>query len=174
MTAVRGYPLHRIAVQNCGATLYPDTGLEARLPDLTIPQAAAQLGVSVDTVKRRCRRGALRCRRTAEGRVLVDLAISPNGTAAPQPRGSAPHVQGNGVDTTSSTLARLEAITAERDWLRARLEAAESEREQLRILLGNAMQSVARALPAAPQDAPQPDDRSSDSPPRPWWAFWRG
>jgi hypothetical protein len=144
------------------------------LPDLTIPQAAAHLGVSVDTVKRRCKRGALRCRRTAEGRVLVEVGVGPNGTAAPQPRGGAPHVQGTSGHDEPKLQAQLDAVTAERDWLRARLEAAESEREQLRILLGNAMQSVARALPPAPQDAPQSVERSKDSPPRPWWAFWRG
>jgi hypothetical protein len=146
------------------------------LPELTIPQAAAHLGVSTDTVKRRCKRGALRCRRTAEGRVVVEIAASPNGTATPQPQGSAPQVQDESVDNVHTYRAQLDAVTAERDWLRARLEAAEVERHELRVLLGAAQQSMAAALPA-PQDAPQSDIRMSDSAepktPCPWWQFWR-
>jgi hypothetical protein len=157
--------------------LYPDTKIGVALPDLTIPQAAARLGVSVDTVKRRCKRGALRCRRTAEGRVLVELDGDPNVEDAAQPRGSAPQVQGDAFNNVKGILARLEAVTAERDWLRRRVESAEAERHELRVLLGAAQQSMAAALPA-PQDAPHPAVRTTDSAEpgthRPWWRFWRG
>src|SRR6266511_2268212 len=131
---------------------------------VSVAEAAALLGASVDTIKRRVRSGALQGSRDA-----------------PQP---APHLQGNEADL-AALHERVAAISAERDWLRERVERAESEREQLRILLSNAQQSLVRALQAAPQDAPHSpvagQQTAEGSPTRkepstpiqaPWWRRW--
>jgi excisionase family DNA binding protein len=124
---------------------------------VSVAEAAVLLGVSVDTIKRRVRSGALQSTRTAQGRVLVTLpeeAVAPQAPqepmSAPQ---DAPQTQGNDADA-AALLERVTTVTAERDWLRDRVERAESEREQLRILLSNAQQSLVRVLQAAPQTAP--------------------
>ena len=92
------------------------------------------LGVSVDTIKRRVRSGALQGSRTAQGRVLVNLPGDEPAPHAPQEPAAAPqdapHVQGTGAESIA-LLERLTTVTAERDWLRERVERAESEREQL-------------------------------------------
>ncbi len=159
---------------------------------VTVAEAAALLGVSVDTIKRRIRSGGLQGTRTARGRVLVAV---PGAEAAPQAVPAAPHEpvdapqaapHVHGSDAEHGALAeRVAAITAERDWLRERVERAESEREQLRILLSNAQQSLVRALHAAPQDAevppkpqPVPDPFPVPNPPTPnfqpsrWRRWW--
>ena len=159
---------------------------------VTVAEAAALLGVSVDTIKRRIRSGGLQGIRTARGRVLVAV---PDYEAAPQAVPAAPHdpvdapqgvgqVQGSDVEH-GALVERVAAITAERDWLRERVERAESEREQLRILLSNAQQSLVRALHAAPQGAevppepqPVPDPFPVPNPPTPnaepsrWRRWW--
>ena len=134
---------------------------------VSVAEAAVLLGVSVDTIKRRVRSGALQSTRTAQGRVLVTL---PEEAAAPQavqePSSApqdAPQVPGNDADV-AALLERVTTVTAERDWLRERVERAESEREQLRILLSNAQQSLVRALQAAPQTAPQTPVEASTAP----------
>jgi excisionase family DNA binding protein len=123
---------------------------------VSVAEAAVILGVSVDTVKRRVRSGALHSIRTAQGRVLVSLPEEePAPHAAQEPPSAsrdAGQVQGSDPDV-AALLERVAAMTAERDWLRERVERAESEREQLRILLSNAQQSLVRALQAAPRGA---------------------
>jgi excisionase family DNA binding protein len=138
---------------------------------VSVAEAAVLLGVSVDTIKRRVRSGALQSSRTVQGRVLVSL---PESEAAPHAQGTDPELGG--------LLERMTAVTAERDWLRERVERAESEREQLRILLSNAQQSLVRALQAAPQTAPQQPVEAPTAPeppapatdaPAPRWRRWR-
>jgi excisionase family DNA binding protein len=134
---------------------------------VTVAEAAALLGVSVDTVKRRIRSGALHSSRTAQGRVLVDV---PGEEAAPQAAESAPqtpHSASQDAPHVHRNDEVLAAITAERDWLRERVERAESEREQLRILLSNAQQSLVRALQAAPQPITEPPETKQDAQPAP-------
>lgn len=114
------------------------------MAERTIAQAAVQLGVSTDTIKRRVRRGVLPSKRGADGRILIVLPDEPLDDL----QGSAPHLHGGDVATLHE---RLAATAAERDWLRERVEKAEAEREQLRILLGNAQQQLARALQSASQ-----------------------
>jgi len=165
----------------------PDaTGPSAGLRWVAPAEAAVELGVSVDTVQRRVRCGALPRTRTAAGRVLVGLPGMPAAPHAPvdAPQ-AAPHVQGSDADH-GALIERVAALAAERDWLRERVERAESEREQLRILLSNAQQWHLRALHAAPHAAPHgaavpdlvPDPFPVPNPPSPnaepsrWRRWW--
>jgi excisionase family DNA binding protein len=43
------------------------------MPALLLPEAAAVLGVSVDTIRRRVRKGQLTATHDAEGRLLVEI-----------------------------------------------------------------------------------------------------
>src|SRR4051794_21974390 len=94
---------------------------------VSVAEAAVLLGVSVDTIKRRVRSGALQSPRTAPGRVLV---TTPEGEAASQERSSAPqdapHVRCSD-GAVAALQERVTAVTAERDWLRERVERAEAE-----------------------------------------------
>jgi hypothetical protein len=163
----------------CSRRLAIDMPTQVR--QVPIAEAATLLGVSVDTIKRRIRSGALQGNRDARGRLLVDV---PGMEPAPQPSANAPHAapQMQGNDAEVATLQeRVAAVTAERDWLRERVERAESEREQLRILLSNAQQSLVRALQAAPQQPQEPALDASGPPKQPamateaalWWRRWR-
>jgi hypothetical protein len=125
---------------------------------VTLPEAAQRLGVSVDTVKRRLRRGELR------------------GQHVPRPQGytwlvELPDSQMGGMaDCTASSTAALDSATIEVLNLREMLAMTQSQIatqkeellsknkqiEQLHILL----QQAQAALPA-PKDT------------RPWWQFWR-
>ena len=148
---------------------------------VSVAEAAVLLGVSVDTIKRRVRSGALQSSRTAHGRVLVRLPEDEAAPHASQEPASAPQ-DASQVHGTAPELAalqeRMATVVAERDWLRERVERAESEREQLRILLSNAQQSLVRALQAAPQTpvdaptAPESPDLTTESS-APWWRRWR-
>ena len=58
------------------------------MAQLTIPQAAASLGVSVDTVRRRIKAGLLRASRDDQGAYRVDVPDAPAPDAEPLPRPS--------------------------------------------------------------------------------------
>src|SRR3954454_12586556 len=51
------------------------------MPALLLPEAAAVLGVSVDTIRRRVRRGQLAATHDAEGRVLVEVPAARQASA---------------------------------------------------------------------------------------------
>jgi excisionase family DNA binding protein len=125
---------------------------------VALPEAAQRLGVSVDTVKRKLRRGELR------------------GQHVPRPQGytwliELPDSQMDSMaDCTESSMAELDSATIEVLNLREMLAMAQSQIanqkeelvsknkqiEQLHILL----QQAQAALPA-------PRDHRS------WWRFWR-
>jgi hypothetical protein len=123
--------------------------------ELTLPQAAAALGVSVDTVRRRVKAGTLPSRTGESGRLLVDLPS--NSTAGEPPAEQQTAVQP--PEPAQQELAHvrelLEEIRLDRDYLRERLQIADQEREQLRILLGNAQHLP--ALQSGSADAAQQD-----------------
>jgi hypothetical protein len=56
------------------------TWLESgRMVEVTLPQAAGMLGISMDTVRRRVRRGMLPARLDARGRYLIDIPVGSAG-----------------------------------------------------------------------------------------------
>lgn len=81
----------------------------------SIPEAAARLGVSVDTVRRRVRSGRLPATRDARGRYVVEL---PDGSPAPPPPAHAGDVD-----------ALLAEVRRQREVLEAQLAAQERHLE---------------------------------------------
>jgi hypothetical protein len=131
------------------------------LVELTIAEAGAALGLSVDTVRRRLRSGQLKSRTDPRGRVLVQLETPLPGVAAQTGLGA----RSAELEAEIGRLReQLEAALAERDWLRARVETAEQEREQLRTLLANAQQQLSQ-LVSAPADPSESAPRQG----RRWW-----
>lgn len=155
------------------------------MPELPIAEAAAQLRISRDTLRRRAQQGAIAGRRDARGRWWITLPD------AAQPAHDAQH---SAADAQQELLAE---VRSERDLLRAevarlngRLDDAQRERGELRILLSNAQQQLAAVLAQPAQlPAPEPASRTEDpaTPPVPvemadhipapvrraWWRFWR-
>lgn len=153
-----------------------------------IRTAATTLGVSVDTVRRRIRRGELETVRDARGWHLVVLPDAPYAARPTQPGadGDLPSADAVGahraaVDAELVQLrTKVEALTAERDWLRGVVEREQAAHGETRRLMGN-LQAQMLALPAAlmpathaerPASAPNDVD-VAQTPPRPWWRFWR-
>lgn len=79
---------------------------------LTIDEAAARLGVSVSTVRRRIRDGILTVEReeTAQGFRYYVILEEPATVSTP------------GTPTAQNVDAQLAQLTADRDWLRSRVE----------------------------------------------------
>lgn len=144
------------------------------MPTLPIPDAAAALGVSVDTVRRRIRSGALTAQRDGRGRYLVDVPTPAYADAYAAP--------GERLGTPTQATAAGDRDREEIAFLRAELERRGVELAEMRRLLGNAQQQLAGLLPApaesvttrtepaenAPLDT-QPTQRSR----RPRWRVWR-
>jgi len=127
--------------------------------ELSIAETAVRLGVSVDTIRRRIRRGELSARQDGRGHYVVVLEDGEAGTAPPLSSGT---VEGE-LGRVRLELAHAEELLIEvrrqRDQLEAQvtaqhdqLSAAEEERHELRILLGSAMQPSTPALAAPTQD----------------------
>ena len=140
---------------------------------LSVEDAARRLGISVSTVRRRIRDGMLTVEQeaTPQGfRYWVLFTGESSGTSA----AAAPE---------SATVAELEVVRAERDWLRARVEelTALLNREQEAVLRLTASQRLAIEPPPS-TPAPTHSDQARDRPPprrrsRWWrrlWAVLRG
>lgn len=171
------------------------------VPELTIPEAAAALGVSVDTIRRRIKAGELPARTDERGRYRVTVEDAPDWMMADAYRADA-----TGIDAGEAERLRLELeharelLDAERrhnETLRTQLEHAQhaqqrdaEERGELRRLLGNAQMQLAGLLPApreAAAGASESDDTAFDGAPagdaaarvqdgpqrRTWRRLWR-
>jgi len=122
------------------------------MAEVGIAAAAAALGVSGDTVRRRIKRGELVSRRTAGGRVLVTVPDDLVGTAGASaiPAATTPA----GVDPgplrmeLEHTRAMLGEVRRRAGALERQVERDAEEREQLRRLLANAQQQLGLLLPA--------------------------
>jgi hypothetical protein len=166
---------------------------------VTLAEAAASLGCSVDTVRRRVRTGALHAeqRQTGRGPVwYVELApwaglLSMNGSAAQQgalhAEQAAEHAQQRAEQPLENPAA-LELVRLIRDQQQQILELAGrvgflQSQVQQRDELIRALQApqgiaanVADSAQEGPQAAPPPEVVSQDvavpTPRRPWWRFW--
>jgi hypothetical protein len=132
------------------------------MPELGIPEYAAHLGVSADTVRRRIRAGEIPARRDARGRyvVLVPDEEADELQAAPMQRDDV-------VVVRRELLHAQELAEAERrrgDELAIALEAANKGQDELRVLLLRQSEQLARLLPAPreePQESPQEHHQAS-------------
>jgi excisionase family DNA binding protein len=158
-------------------------------PALTIAEAAAQLGVSADTVRRRIRRGEL----------AAVQVVTPNGPAWRVTLGTAPSASSTLGSSAPSALPTLDgapssaAMRVEAPLLAQLLADTQAElvrtaaaaamwQERCQTLSAQLAQSQ-RALPApdSPVDAPErpiangtaePTQEPASTQKRAWWRFW--
>jgi hypothetical protein len=147
----------------------------------SITDAAHQLGVSPDTVKRRIKRGELPTRKdqTQTGwRWLVYVAVVPAApadgalTASAAPAGVAPPAPAPppaDVRRLEQLVASQEATIAEQ---RVELEARRREVQELHLLLERA-QRLALPVPRDDVQPPASAESAGADQPCPWWERWR-
>jgi hypothetical protein len=118
------------------------------MPDLTIPEAAAALGVHLETMRRRIRRGELLARRNGSGRYVVSLPDEDT-----TPAYAAPVQADDSVRTQETT--DTTPLVAE---LRSRIEGLETDKRHLQEALERSQQGEAelRRLLAAEQQKQLP------------------
>jgi excisionase family DNA binding protein len=161
------------------------------MPEYSGVEAAAKLGVSIDTIKRMVKRGELRGFKDAGGRwrVHIDEAPTVEHRLHLVTGEEDDHTPSHDVRAPTELLelrARLEATEALVTELRAGVEAYRKqveadavERAELRRLLSTALQRP--QLPAAVEGeigegaggVPSKGRRMpADAQQRPWWRFW--
>lgn len=162
------------------------------MAEMTIPEAAAVLGVSVATIRRRVQQGDLPARQDARGRYLVTVDTAAAGS------GHSPQATATELAQLRLELKHTQELLAEvrrqRDELailldaqRAQMEAvyeaqarADEERAELRRLLGNAQMQLSALLPVPHHGEGGPEERaarlSADGQTqkrrRRWWWPW--
>ena len=115
------------------------------MPTISIAEAAARFNVSIDTIRRRVRSGALSAKRDARGQWWLEVPNAPPeprppsvgerlavGIAAPLQAGGDPDVVTLLRDQIADLRARLDASEAER---REEVARAASERERLLAMI---------------------------------------
>jgi len=161
---------------------------DAPMAELTVPEAAAALGVHHETIRRRIRRGELAARKDERGRVLVDVPRT-HADATHTPL----HTQAE-ADTIAGLLAALAesqaALRREQEnsaQLLERLKAAEGQVLGLLATQGRIappVETTYNTLPATAQHAATHAESHENRPARPqsgqqptarrvWWRFWR-
>lgn len=136
------------------------------MAEVGIAEAAATLGVSIDTIRRRIKRGEMPARRTEGGKWLVQL---------PEPE--ALQAEAEGSAAVISRVAHLEALLVERERqiadLRQRLETmqtdkagAETEKAHLRRLLENQQELTRMHLLPGPRPEPEQPAEAAEEPHR--------
>lgn len=133
------------------------------MPSLPLAEAAALLGVSVDTVRRRIRRGELEAAKDERGRYVVEVADTP-APSLDTPAGDLPEVA-----VLRERVARLEAELEAR---RREAEAAEVAQREMRALVSQAQSLQLRLMGGGSSDsldgkaATMP---TTSTPRRRWW-----
>jgi excisionase family DNA binding protein len=139
------------------------------MPEMTIRQAARALGTSVDTIRRRIRRGELSYRRDSRGWIMVDVPDAQGGASPMQPSARA------GGEPTADLVQRL---IEENRWLRDQLDRAAEERAEMRRLLAGAMHQLPapadQSEPATEMPRSGPETPVTPPKPAPWWQrLWK-
>jgi excisionase family DNA binding protein len=133
------------------------------VPSLPLAEAAAHLGVSVDTLRRRIRRGELEAAKDERGRYVVEVADTP----APS------------LDTPAGDLAevavlreRVARLEAELEARRREAEAAEVAQCEMRALVSQAQSLQLRLMGGGSSDSLDAGDGTMTPGPAPrrrWW-----
>ncbi len=148
------------------------TGADRRR--LTVPQAAEALGVTVDAVRGRIRRGKLEAEHDNAGTVYVWIDVSEADSRGPSPTGHEP---------SPDLAGRLQDLREEVAYLREQLQHAnERDRENRRIIAALTSRIPAieapleeRESPETVEEEPERAEPRSDVPgpqegaQRPWW-----
>ena len=144
------------------------------MPEVTLPEAAVELRVSTDTIRRRIKAGELTARADPRGRYLVEVPeLASEASEEPSGAASAPtQPQGDLKLELAHTRELLAEVRRQRDQLEQQvqaqwqhLERADQERSELRILLGDAQQ-LARMIPGSAQQ-PAAQEEGTEKAPRP-------
>ncbi|GEM_PF-665111 len=145
------------------------------MAELTITEAAAALGVSVDTVRRRIKSGEMEAHQDSRGKYLVAVEAS-NGTpvAVPGPGGLADVARLKlDLDHAFAMVDELrhqrETLEAELQGARQALQDAATDRSEMRKLLGIAQMQLSQALPALGAGEAKPSASAPRK--RRWWPF---
>src|ERR671926_1864014 len=122
---------------------------------LTVDQAAANLGISTDAVRKRARRGSLESEKDSDGTVYIFLD---DGTPRPDYGASS---QGRGASDSGPnglTLLRehLDFAQAQVEYLQNTLEARDRELAEMRRLLAGALERIPQRLHPPPDASPEP------------------
>lgn len=135
-----------------------DNTLDNSPDGVDIADAAARLGLSTETVRKRLQRGKLKGYKTADGswRVVLPGLDSPGQQPGQRQDGG----QDNSPDASAALVVALRDEVA---FLRSQLQARDEEIRRAHILLQTAQQQATALLPA-PGSAPRP----------PWWRRWFG
>jgi hypothetical protein len=155
------------------------------MAEMTMAEAAEALGVSLDTIRRRVRRGIYPVRRDERGRNLVDVHGHAGAVPVQTP------VQGDTGELLAAERRRSDEMAAQVETLRRQLEAANEGQRELRILLFRQSEQLSTAqqqlqallpAPAEPHEEHEAQGESSESqgqasgpPQRSWlWRLLRG
>lgn len=164
------------------------------MAEMTIAEAAAALGVSPGTLRRRARQGELPSRKDPRGRYLVEVDVAAAEHQSAHRNGAAAAVQAAELLRLRQELDRVLRDVSHRDDLlgeaRRRAERAEREADRLAQQLAAAtvreMQIMAQSdlyalggIDELIEEPPEPADELADLPepaelPRKrWWQIWR-
>jgi seryl-tRNA synthetase len=153
------------------------TGADRRR--LTVPQAAEALGVTVDAVRGRIRRGKLEAEHDDMGTVYVWVEASPEDRRRPS---------ATSQRLSDDQAGRIEDLREEVAYLREQLQQAnERDRENRRIIAALTSRIPAIEAPQEAQESPETArEEQKRSEPRPdtgeaqeavqrpwWWRIWR-
>lgn len=167
------------------------------MAEVTLEQAAVLLGISVDTARRRIRKGALVARTGDDGRLVVTVPdpepaqADASGTPADamQPQADASAQLSAEIGQLKAQVEGQAALLAEKDRriaaleetvtdLRGQVEHGQQSEAELRQLLAREqaahaetrvmLQSLMPQL-SAPKDEEDGDQQEER---RPWWKFW--
>lgn len=146
------------------------------MADLTISEAAAALGVSVDTIRRKIKRGELTAHQDSRGKYLVSVdssaaAAAPAGPSAGPADTARLRLELEQAENMIEELRhQREVLEAELQGTRQAMQEAATERAELRRLLGNAqMLQMVRALPAPAETQPAVVATAPAEKHRRWW-----
>jgi hypothetical protein len=148
------------------------------MADCTLAEAATTLGVSVETTRRRVKRGQLASHHDDDGRLRIHLADT---ARHPPVNGQAPASQDAShrlPDDSQPSRELVDTLQATITEQRVELEARRREVQELHVLLERA-QRLALPAPTSfqPGEKLDTDPKSHDATlPRPWWAallWWR-
>lgn len=133
------------------------------MAELSISEAAAALGVSVDTIRRKIKRGEMQAEQDEHGKYMVKVKAADGGPVAPPTVGGPAETARLRLelDQAERMIDELrhqrEVLEAELQGARQAMQDAATERSELRRLLGNAQAlQLSHALPPpAEGQAPQ-------------------
>ncbi len=154
------------------------------MAEVPLTDAAAALGVSVETIRRRVKRGQLAARHDGEGRVWITLPDTARQETGPCLATATPgdgHCQAEDQQGVlhamlDATQRELETVKGEvaflRDELRRRSDEITVWQERLRE--AHLLAAQRPALPAPHHEPPAPPATPGTAPPpdHPWWRRW--